>query len=155
MRWKLPPPHRHRACVAPYNGRMNPNITTEPTDKTTAAHTPQPDEPDPDNPKLEAKDEVPPPTPLEVRETLKLGDTRPDRAIAKNVASGISIEQQVETRAKELLMKKKNGRRLTKGEQNLVDFYNVDVVHRHPSGAQQADMLRRAESVTEDLHWLR
>jgi hypothetical protein len=138
---------------------MNPNITTDIPDKpelkAKTPDTPKPDEPDADNPKLEAKDEIPPPTPLKVRETLKLGDTRPERAIATNVANGISIEQQVETRAKELLMKKKNGRRLTKGEQNLVDFYNVDVNHRHPSGAQQADMLKRAESVTEDMHWLR
>ena len=138
---------------------MNPNITTEHPDTPTPeykfdATTPKPDEPDPNDPHHEPE-KVKPPTPLETKETLKLGDTRPDRAIAANVASGISIEQQVETRAKELLMKKKNGRRLTKGEQNLVDFYNVDRVHRHPSGAQQADMLKRAESVTEDLHWLR
>jgi hypothetical protein len=131
---------------------MNPNITTEPdTQKPPDATTPA-------TPSTQAKaePEAPKPvTPLETKETLKLGDTRADHAIAANVASGISIEQQVETRAKELLVKKQNGRRLSKGEQNLVDFYNVDRVHRHPSGAQQADMLRRAESVTENLHWLR
>jgi hypothetical protein len=125
---------------------MNPNITTEPDATTPATPTPQ----------AKAEPEAPKPvTPLETKQTLKLGDTRADHAIAANVASGISIEQQVETRAKELLVKKQNGRRLSKGEQNLVDFYNVDRVHRHPSGAQQADMLRRAESVTENLHWLR
>jgi hypothetical protein len=145
---------------------MNPNITTEPTDdeqKSSLEHkadtdkpdTPKPDEPDADNPKPRAPDAVPPPTPLQIKESLKLGDTRPDRAIADSVARGISIEQQVETRAKELLLKKKNGRRLTKGEENLVDFYNVDRFHRHPSQAQQADMLRRAESVTNDLQWRR
>jgi hypothetical protein len=132
---------------------MNPNITTgtesqqEPPDSKAAA-TPS------TQPKAEPE-AVKPVTPLETKERLKLGDTRADHAIAANVASGISIEQQVETRAKELLVKKRGGRRLSKGEQNLVDFYNVDRVHRHPTGAQQADMLRRAESVTEDLHWLR
>jgi hypothetical protein len=131
---------------------MNPNITTEAEQKT------KPPEKAADTPSTQPKAEpeaVKPVTPLETKERLKLGDTRADHVIAANVASGISIERQVETRAKELLVKKQNGRRLSKGEQNLVDFYNVDRVHRHPSGAQQADMLRRAESVTEDLHWLR
>lgn len=131
---------------------MNPNITTEPDQPkppaSKAADT------TPQQPKAEPMRSKPA-TPLETKETLRLGDTRADHAIAASIASGISIEQQVESRAKELLMKKKNGRRLTKGEQNLVDFYNVDRTHRHPSGAQQADMLRRAESVTNDLRWLR
>jgi hypothetical protein len=125
---------------------MNPNITTEPDATTPATPSPEP---------KAAPEAAKPVTPLETKETLKLGDTRADRAIASNVASGITIQQQVEARAKELLMKKRGGRRLTKGEQNLVDFYNVDTHLRHPSGAQQADMLRRAESVNLNLHWLR
>jgi hypothetical protein len=138
--------------MASYNGRMNPNITTEPENQNqpaseaSVAPSTQP----------KAEPEAPKPaTPLQIRESLHLGDTRADRAIAVNVASGISIQQQVEARAKELLMKKRNGRRLTKGEQNLIDFYHVDLHARHPSGAQQADMLRRAESVSLNLRWLR
>lgn len=55
------------------------------------------------------------------------------------------IRDLVEKRANDLLIRKRQGMRLSSGQKNLVDFWLVDSVRRVPTESQCAEILDAAE----------